>query len=56
MSKWAGIKTKEVRSQLNDEQILPSVDEARIWIDKNMTVRLDRLFQEQANAFETRMA
>jgi len=56
VSKWAGIKTKEVRSRLNDEQILPSVDEARIQIATDMTVRLNTLFQEQANAFETRMA
>ncbi|MCP5275762.1 MAG: relaxase [Burkholderiales bacterium] len=55
VSKWAGIKTKEVRSRLNDEQSLPSVDEARIQIAKDMTVRLDTLFQEQANAFESRM-
>ncbi|SET29917.1 hypothetical protein SAMN05216326_11945 [Nitrosomonas marina] len=34
----------------------PLVDEARIQIDQDMTVRLDALFQEQENAFETRMA
>jgi hypothetical protein len=56
VSKWAGIKTKEVRTKLSDEQNLPSVDEARIQIAKDMTVRLDALFQEQASAFETRMA
>ena len=56
VSKWAGIKTKEVRTKLSDEQSLPSVDEARIRIAKDMTMRLDTLFQEQANTFETRMA
>jgi relaxase-like protein len=56
VSKWAGIKTKEVRSHLSDEQNLPPVDETRIQIAKDMTMRLDMLFQEQANAFEARMA
>ena len=56
VSKWAGIKTKEVRAKLSDEQNLPSVDEARIQIAKDMTVRLNTLFQEQASAFGTRMA
>jgi hypothetical protein len=56
VSKWAGIKTKEVRAKLSDEQNLPSVDEARIQIAKDMAVRLNTLFQEQASAFGTRMA
>jgi hypothetical protein len=55
VSKWAGIKTKEVSTKLTDGQSLPSADETRIQIAKDMTVRLDTLFQEQANAFETRM-
>ena len=48
VSKWTGIKAKEVRIKLTDEQNLPSVEEARIQIAKDMTVRLDTLFQEQA--------
>ncbi|GJL72914.1 MAG: hypothetical protein NMNS01_21130 [Nitrosomonas sp.] len=56
VSKWAGIKTKEIRTKLNDEQNLPSVHESRIQIAKDMTVCLDTLFQEQASAFDTRMA
>lgn len=54
VSKWAGIKTEEVRSRLIDEQSLPLIDEARIRIAKDMDMRLDTLLQEQANAFETR--
>ncbi|PTN12514.1 relaxase/mobilization nuclease domain-containing protein [Nitrosomonas aestuarii] len=56
ISKWVGIKAKKVRSKLSDEQSLPLVDEARILIAKDMTLRLDTLFQEQASAFEARMA
>ena len=55
VSKWAGIRTKEVRTRLTDEQNLPSVDEARIRIAKDMTERLKALSQEQGTAFDARM-
>ena len=51
VSKWVGIKTKEVRSRLIDEKSLPSVDEARTQIAKEMAVRLETLSQEQNSVF-----
>lgn len=56
VSKWVGIKTKEVRTKLTNEQNLPSVDEARIQMAKDMTARLKALSQEQDTAFNARMA
>ncbi|MBL8500956.1 MAG: relaxase [Nitrosomonas sp.] len=56
VSKWVGIKTKEVRERLTDETILPSVDEARVQIAKDMSVRLEALSQEQKSAFDARRA
>jgi hypothetical protein len=56
VSKWVGIKTKEVRTRLVDEKALPLVDEARIRIAKDMTARLETLSQEQMTVFTTRRA
>jgi len=56
VSKWVGIKTKEVRAKLSDEQNLPSVDEARIQIAKDMVARLEMFSQEQKSMFEARKA
>lgn len=56
VSKWVGIKTKEVRERLIDEKSLPSVDEARIQIAKDMATRLETIFQEQENVLEARRA
>ncbi len=56
VSKWVGIQTKEVRERLTDEAILPSVDEARIRIAKDMSTRLERLSQQQENVLEARRA
>ena len=56
VSKWAGLKTKEVRTRLTDEKTLPLVGEARIQIAKDMTVRLETLSQEQMTVFATRRA
>lgn len=56
MSKWVGIKTKEVRTRLADEKNLPSVDEARSQIAKDMTARLETLSQEQITVLTTRRA
>lgn len=54
VSKWVGIKTKEVRDRLTDETALPSVSEARIQIAKEMATRLENLTQEQENVLESR--
>ncbi len=56
VSKWVGIKTKEVRERLADEKSLPSVNEARIQIAKDMSARLEKLSQQQENALEVRRA
>jgi hypothetical protein len=56
VSKWVGLKTKEVRTRLTDEKALPSVAEARIQIAKDMTARLETLSQEQMKVFTTRRA
>ncbi len=52
--KWIGINAKDVREKLTDNEILPSVDEARVQTAKDMTVRLNTLFQEQSSVFNTR--
>ncbi len=56
VSKWIGIKTKEVRERLTDETALPSVSKARIQIAKDMATRLERLSQQQENVLEARRA
>ncbi|SEP93286.1 relaxase/mobilization nuclease domain-containing protein [Nitrosomonas ureae] len=56
VSKWIGIKTKEVRDRLTDETALPSVSEARIQIAKDMATRLETISQEQKNVLEARRA
>lgn len=56
VAKWVGIKTKEVRERLTDEKSLPSVDDARIQIAKDMSARLESLSQEQENVLEARRA
>ncbi|SER80229.1 Relaxase/Mobilisation nuclease domain-containing protein [Nitrosomonas sp. Nm51] len=56
VSKWIGIKAKEVRERLTDEKILPSVDEARAQIASDMATRLAALFQGQSAAIGARMA
>lgn len=56
VAKWVGIKTKEIRERLTDEKNLPSVDDARIQIAKEMATRLESLSQEQENVLEARRA
>ncbi len=56
VSKWIGIKAKEVRTRLTNEKNLPSVDEARSQIANDMSVRLSALFQEQSTVFSARKA
>jgi len=54
VSKWVGIKAKEVRERLTDIKNLPSVDEARTQIANDMSMRLNSIFQEQSTVFNTR--
>jgi len=54
--KWIGINAKKVQEKLTDDKTLPSVDEARAEMAKDMTMRLNTLFQEQNSVFNTRRA
>lgn len=45
--RWAGVKTKAVRERLGDENELPSVDETRARIAREMDTTLSRLQSEQ---------
>lgn len=56
LPKWIGIKTKEVRARIEDPEKLPSVDEARRQIAKDMQRRLQQLKEEQAQAIANRQA
>ncbi len=56
VSKWVGIRIKEVRERLTDETALPSVSEARIQIAKDMAARLGKISQVQENVLEVRRA
>ncbi|GKS69681.1 hypothetical protein W03_18090 [Nitrosomonas sp. PY1] len=56
VSKWIGIKTKEVRERLTDETALPSVNDAKIQIAKDMSARLEKISQQQEIALESRRA
>jgi hypothetical protein len=46
--KWVGIKTKEVRERLGDEQSLPSVAEAKIDIARTMQRKMEDFKREVA--------
>ena len=48
ISKWVGIKAKQVQSKVSDPDTLPSVAETRSRIAKTMAGRLDELAQQQA--------
>ena len=54
--KWVGIKTKEARSKLIDQDALPSVDEARAQISTAMAERLDDLQNQQNSTIKARLA
>ena len=54
VSKWVGIRIKEVRAKLQDADALPSVAEARTRIAKDMTARLNVLREQHQAAVESR--
>ncbi len=54
VSKWAGVKTKNVRAKLDNEDHLPSVVDTRTQIANDMAEQLTRLQNQQARAIETR--
>ncbi len=56
VAKWVGVKTKEIRAKLTDQDALPSVEEARTQIAENMTERLEDLQSQQDTAIKTRLS
>ena len=56
VSKWAGIRTKEVRARLTDEASLPSVNEARAEIAKTISARLSELRTQRDSAMKRRLS
>ncbi len=56
VSKWVGIRTKKVRSRLTDQDALPSVDEARAQIARDMSAHLAELRRQQSSAITARLS
>lgn len=54
--KWVGLKAKDIKARLSDQAALPSVDEARNQIAKEMAGRLTELQKQQQAALQTRLA
>lgn len=53
--KWTGLRTKDVKSRLSDQEFLPSVSEARVQIGKDMTERLSSLRDQQQTTVNARL-
>ncbi len=56
MAKWSGVKAKDVRAKLKDEDELPSVDEAKEQISRDMALHLTKLKGQQNTAIKNRIA
>jgi len=54
--KWLGLRVKEVRARLTDQESLPTVEQAKADIAKKVMNRLSTLRQRQANAIQDRVA
>lgn len=54
--KWVGIKAKEVRSRLCDPNSLPSVDEAKQQMAKEMAGRMSELQRQQQASIQNRLS
>lgn len=54
--KWIGISAKDVRKKLSDQEVLPSVDEARTQIAKDMEGRIQALQAQQTHAIQGRVS
>ena len=52
--KWVGLKTKQVKSRLTDQEVLLSVDEAKKQIAQNMTERLETFRKRQNDRAKAR--
>lgn len=46
LSRWAGVKAKDVRARVKDEQVLPSVDEAKAITTKRIDQKLAEFVHE----------
>ena len=56
VSRWVGIRTKDVRARLKDQESLPSVAQAKSGIARNIAFRLRELEREQRAVSDTRKA
>jgi len=54
VAKWAGVKTKNVRAKLDNENHLPSIMETKVQIANDMAAQLTRIQTQQARAIEAR--
>ena len=55
-AKWIGLKTKDIRAKLTDADALPSVEEAKAQIAKDMQLYLSALQKEHHDAIDKRAA
>lgn len=55
IAKWVGIKTKDVRAQLTDQNTLPSVDDARAAMNAALSENLRKLATHQNAVFTSRV-
>ncbi|MDM3872531.1 relaxase [Porticoccus sp. W117] len=53
--KWVGVSAKDVKARLNGQDALPSVDEARARVAKEMQGRLSLLQRQQEEALQKRL-
>ncbi len=56
VSKWSGIKVKEVKEKLGNTDNLPSVTDAQTQIAKDMSERLTMMKDQQQTAIQARMS
>ncbi|MCU7859921.1 MAG: relaxase [Candidatus Thiodiazotropha sp. (ex Lucinoma kastoroae)] len=56
VSKWVGIKAKDVCARLTDKEGLPSVDQAKAQIAKDMAAHLKELQKQQETAISARLS
>ncbi len=55
LSRWAGVKTKQLKERLGDPEQLPSVDEAKAEIARKMTKALDGHLQQIRSHWQTKL-
>lgn len=55
ISKWSGVKTKEVKEKHGNTDALPTVSDAKIQIAKDMSERLTMMQEQQQKAIQARL-